>query len=203
MVDLLSRVRNRVKKGLVVLSTVARDTVEQLRAELPHQKKPAPAPPTPPRQHVVNTSDKGVLVGLVGLKLALTPQERPMLVNHWATWCEGCVTELPLLVQLHDRWKDRVDFVGVGWEGFQGGQSPTQQLAAVERASEEHGLGWSTLIYEGTPESLFGALELKNQHIPQTTVTTVSGETLYTHAGVLDVEAVNTIEALLRECLAR
>ena len=45
---------------------------------------------------------------------------RLLLVNHWATWCEGCVEELPLLVDLYKKWSEHVDFVGVSWEAFQG-----------------------------------------------------------------------------------
>lgn len=30
-----------------------------------------------------------------------------VLLNFWATWCSPCIEELPSLVQLQERWKDK------------------------------------------------------------------------------------------------
>lgn len=152
-------------------------------------------------ESVVQTSDLCVLMGLRGLLLALEPRDKPLLVNHWATWCEACVEEISLLVQLRLKWKDKVDFVAVGWEGFEGDRSPAEQVGAVEQASSTHGVDWPTLIYEGTPASLFEGLGLTSEHIPQTAVFSASGDRITTHEGVLDDDAIAMIEAALRGCL--
>jgi thiol-disulfide isomerase/thioredoxin len=35
--------------------------------------------------------------------------------NFWATWCEPCREEIPLLISLYDKYRDRgVDVVGIG-----------------------------------------------------------------------------------------
>ena len=38
---------------------------------------------------------------------------RPMIVNFWASWCSECRKEHPLLMAAHDRFGDRITFVGV------------------------------------------------------------------------------------------
>ena len=37
----------------------------------------------------------------------------PVVVNVWATWCEPCKAEAPRLTAAHDRFGDRVQFLGV------------------------------------------------------------------------------------------
>jgi len=38
---------------------------------------------------------------------------RPMIVNFWASWCEPCRTEFPLLADAHERYGDDLEIVGV------------------------------------------------------------------------------------------
>ncbi|MFT7623977.1 MAG: thiol-disulfide isomerase/thioredoxin [Myxococcota bacterium] len=166
------------------------------------QPRPVATPPPAvesPLTDVVATADRALLMGLTGLRMALEPQGRPMLVNHWATWCSGCTAELPLLVTLRERWRGKADFIGVGWEGFTGGSDPTQLVRDVERVSLEQGVDWATLIFEGPPEQLWTALNLSNHQIPQTLVLHPDGHIMVHHCGELDTDAINKIEAALRE----
>ena len=36
-----------------------------------------------------------------------------LLLNIWATWCEPCREEFPALVKLSEKYKDRIEFVGI------------------------------------------------------------------------------------------
>lgn len=144
-------------------------------------------------------ADRRRRVAVARLRAALEPDGRPMIVNHWATWCEGCIQELPLLVELRRRWEGRADFVGIGWEAFSGEASPDEQRRNVEAISAQHGVDWPTHVFDGTPEQLFEGLGLTYHQIPQTIALSPSGEPMVHHEGVLDTDAINRIEAALRE----
>lgn len=38
---------------------------------------------------------------------------KPVLLNFWASWCAPCRVEAPLLKSAHERYGDRVEFIGV------------------------------------------------------------------------------------------
>src|SRR6188508_1959298 len=48
-----------------------------------------------------------------GLRKALTPSRKPLLVNFWATWCDPCREEFPDLVKIDLEYKGRIDFITV------------------------------------------------------------------------------------------
>lgn len=52
-------------------------------------------------------------IDAVGLKEAVKPSGRPLLVNFWATWCEPCREEFPDLVKFAGEYKGRVDFITI------------------------------------------------------------------------------------------
>jgi thiol-disulfide isomerase/thioredoxin len=38
---------------------------------------------------------------------------RPLLINFWATWCDGCREEFPDLVKIDNDYRDRLNFISV------------------------------------------------------------------------------------------
>src|SRR4030095_1921352 len=52
-------------------------------------------------------------IDLDGLRKALTPSAKPLLVNFWATWCDPCRDEFPDLVKLNADYKGKIDFITI------------------------------------------------------------------------------------------
>jgi thiol-disulfide isomerase/thioredoxin len=72
------------------------------------QKKPPVTKPTPDAD-----LPKVTQIDEAGLKTALTPNGKPLLVNFWATWCDPCREEFPDLVKLDAEYKGKLDFITV------------------------------------------------------------------------------------------
>jgi len=80
----------------------------------PAPAEPAPVPP-PPVQRIPEALPVLALPGLDGTLHRLTDWKgRPLVVNFWATWCEPCRREIPLLKSLRrERATDRLEVVGI------------------------------------------------------------------------------------------
>jgi len=105
------------------------------------------------------------------------PTGRPRLINHWATWCDGCLEELPALVRLHERFGSQVDFVGIGWERFSS-HNPDRAEQTMRDTAAEYGVLWPTCVFDGDADTLIRALELAESVIPQTFLVDAAGRTL-------------------------
>jgi thiol-disulfide isomerase/thioredoxin len=78
----------------------------------PAEAGPVPAPPV---QRVPEVLPELALPDLDGTPRRLTDWKgRPLVVNFWATWCEPCRREIPLLKSLRrERATDRLEIVGI------------------------------------------------------------------------------------------
>jgi thiol-disulfide isomerase/thioredoxin len=52
-------------------------------------------------------------IDFAGLRKALTPSAKPLLVNFWATWCDPCREEFPDLVTLNAEYRGKIDFITI------------------------------------------------------------------------------------------
>ena len=81
-------------------------------ASLPLEAAPVPSPPA---RRIPEVLPELTLPGLDGRSHRLRDWKgRPLVVNFWATWCEPCRREIPLLKRLRrERAVDRVEVVGI------------------------------------------------------------------------------------------
>lgn len=131
------------------------------------------------------------------VRYAIDPQGTPLLVNHWATWCDGCLEEMPILGRLHRNHSPKVRFQGVVWEGFSSSLDLDGQRVAVAAAAREFGATWRHMLYTGTPEELTAGLLLSETLIPQTLVLDGEGATKFAKVGALSEKDAEVLEALL------
>ena len=115
--------------------------------------------------------------------------ERPVVINHWATWCEPCQEELPLLAQLQTQLGE-VDLVGLSWELFEDGRLPEDTaVSRIQAMSEAHGLSWANLLITDDPDTFFDTLSLSKRLIPQTWVIHPNGVLdRWEHHGVIEAD---------------
>ena len=67
---------------------------------------------------IVDTPAPGfTLADLDGLPVSLAELEgRPVMINFWATWCQPCVVEHPVLQAAARRWEGRAHFIGIVYQ---------------------------------------------------------------------------------------
>ena len=73
------------------------------------------------RRRRSNSSRRGAAFTLASLR------GKVVLVNFWATWCEPCVTEMPSLQRLRDRFAPRLEVLGVNYQ-----EGPARIKAFIE-----------------------------------------------------------------------
>jgi thiol-disulfide isomerase/thioredoxin len=116
-------------------------------------------------------------VDLAAIREAIAAAKgRPLVVNHWATWCAPCVEELPAFAKSARAHAGKVRFLGVSWDGFTGQGSAEEIRAAVEGAAGKAGLPYPTLVFFGAGEDLFEGLGLEARTVPQTFVFDAAGK---------------------------
>jgi thiol-disulfide isomerase/thioredoxin len=61
-----------------------------------------------------------ILIDKAGnLKTLYEFDNKPVLINFWATWCPPCIAELPSLQKLYNKYKDDVHFIFIVNEPFE------------------------------------------------------------------------------------
>ncbi len=66
---------------------------------------------------------------------------RPVVLNFWATWCQPCIVEHPVLIRTAERWAGRAHFFGVIYH---------DERSKIERFLRERGEWGPTLVDPGS-----------------------------------------------------
>ncbi len=95
--------RNKLISGSIAVFAVAAIVVSLLTSSA------AALPPAPAAAGFSLTA-----LGQPGQHVSLTQyQDKPVIVNFWASWCTDCETETPLLARWYQQQQGHVDLVGL------------------------------------------------------------------------------------------
>ena len=182
-----------------VSSLVARHELFERQGERPVQPPLAPGawsngpgPASDPASDEPSDTDDVVLRSVAAdadaLQKALA--RGPLVVNHWATWCESCMAELPAIRDLAERaqWP----MVGVSWDSFEDGDI-VRSLREVDEVATAEQLGWQQYVVDGHPDDFFGAFDVEEQQIPQTWLVDADGAIIQRIHGPIDGDRVSEI----------
>lgn len=105
---------------------------------------------------------------------------RPVVINFWATWCQPCIAEHPMLIEASRRFADRVHFVGIVYQ---------DEPQLIRRFVAERG-GWGpSLLDPGNRVAIaygvYGA--------PETFILDTDGTVVEKMTGLLQWASLNSI----------
>ena len=116
----------------------------------------------------------------------------PIILDHWATWYEPCVSELPILKRLGK--STTVPLLGVSWDRFEGGTAG-EVVPHVASFMEEQGLDWPTLVVDAKPATFFQRLNIDWEKVPQTWLIDSSGTVVHKVEGVVEEDQLTDLIA--------
>lgn len=159
----------------------------------PQPRQPAlqPAQPTPqPGQPAPDFT----LPDSTGSPIKLSAYKgKVVLLDFWATWCEGCKIEIPWYVEFQNKYRnDGLTAIGVsmdddGWK-------------SVKPFLEEHKLNYPVVIANQDLANRYGGLP----SLPMTLLIDRNGKISESQAGMVDKDAFeNKIKALLHDSPAK
>ena len=96
-----------------------------------------------------------------------------VFLNFWATWCPPCREEIPELVELQNRYKDRLQVVGISMDD-------PENVAGVRRFSEREGVNYPIVMASREIVSEYGGVPA----LPTSFVINTDGRIVQKHVGL-------------------
>ena len=109
-----------------------------------------------------------------------------VIVNFWATWCPPCREEIPGLIALQNKYKDRLQIIGVSMD-------EDDPPAYVKVFADKAGINYPVVMGAEIAKEYGGVPAL-----PTSFVVNTDGRVVQKHVGLLEPEVIeNEVRALL------
>lgn len=102
---------------------------------------------------------------------------KPLLINFWATWCQPCLREIPLLKAFHNEHAD-IDVIGIA----------VDHLEPVLAYAEDMQFNYPTLVGQSDGMAAMAAFQNDSGAMPFSVYVAGDGAILGKHAGELHEE---------------
>ena len=156
------------------------------------QKQPPISFEDPASQGEIPNPKEVQLSRAADIQRMLQGHEGWLIVNHGASWCDGCIEELPVLRSLYEQASQKgIEMVGISWELFEGG-GPEAAVQMVSHCIEEYKISFGSWVLLDDPSTAFEALSIGWQKIPQTWLLR-NGVSVYKHEGLLRAADIETL----------
>lgn len=130
-------------------------------------------------EHPCSVADSGALKASMA--------SGPVIINHWATWCESCMAETEAVRELANAVS--VPIMGVSWDAFEG-RDVDQAVADVAVVAHNERMNWPHIVISDSPDDFFAAMKLENRQVPQTWFVDGNGKIVHRVDGVIESENV-------------
>lgn len=112
----------------------------------------------------------------------------PIVIHHWATWCESCVEEMPVVRRLIGQAS--VPVLGLSWDAFEGQPADgcVQDVLSAVRQFQLENDNW---VLDADPETFFKEMGMEFRQVPQTWVVNGAGEVSHRVDGVITPAALD------------
>ena len=113
-----------------------------------------------------------------------------LVCNFWATWCEPCRAEVPLLLKLRRAYSGKgLEVVGIGIDN----------AAKMRQFAKDYGVDYPLLVADASAVDLMRDLGNPSGALPFTAVKDARGTIAYRHLGLLkEPDITQVIEGILR-----
>ena len=100
---------------------------------------------------------------------------KPVVLDFWATWCTPCEFQIPILNEVYERYRDRVEFVGVAVD--------VDGREVVAPFAKERAIAYRVLLGDEDLAQRYGA-----RGFPSLYVIGKDGNIALSHVGIIDAE---------------
>jgi thiol-disulfide isomerase/thioredoxin len=109
-----------------------------------------------------------------------------VLLNFWATWCPPCREEIPMMIELASRYKDRLQIIGVSMD-----DAPPEE---VREFAKHEGITYPVIMGSRSISAEYGGVPA----LPTSFVVNTDGRIVQKHTGLYSLEVYdNEVRALL------